>query len=324
MFRSSLPYILITTLILFSTSCKKDQLEWSKVERMESHTTARLNKVLFTENQTGFVVGGERFLQTIILRTTDGGKSWTALDFPEAGKGLYGINTDNFGNIYTIGYEGKLLVSSDNGQNWTFRQIQPWKEYKDIGFFKNGACLIIGGVSFNRGYIGHANSNADIQYYDSLNYEFNDLEIVNGTIAYICGYGVMQKSIDGGKTWEILNVQNDNFKAMHILNQNEIWLCGYRGTIFYSNDAGASWEKYRNGNDITKKAYQLLDILFIDSKNGWAVGEKGIVLLSTDGGKNWSEYENFTTESLRAIELMPDGNLLVAGDKGSLYKLYIQ
>ena len=59
---------------------------------------------------------------------------------------------------------------------------------------------------------------------------------------------------------------------------------GERGTILYSDDAGATWKQASVPVSVSLTALQ-----FADAKQGWAVGHQGVVLHSADGGATWSK-----------------------------------
>ncbi len=63
---------------------------------------------------------------------------------------------------------------------------------------------------------------------------------------------------------------------------NRYYAAGDRGHIIYSDDNGASWTQAKVPVRST-----LLDIFFINDKQGWAVGHEGVILHSSDGGANW-------------------------------------
>ncbi|CAN7352762.1 YCF48-related protein [Pseudoduganella sp. LjRoot289] len=58
---------------------------------------------------------------------------------------------------------------------------------------------------------------------------------------------------------------------------------GERGTILYSDDAGASWRQAS-----VPVSVSLTALRFVDAKLGWAVGHQGVVLHSADGGATWA------------------------------------
>lgn len=67
--------------------------------------------------------------------------------------------------------------------------------------------------------------------------------------------------------------------------------------------------------------YNLLGIAFKDGQNGWAVCDDGKLIRTDDAGNHWEEYDRFTTSALRSIAICPNGDLLVAGDNGGIYRI---
>lgn len=316
----------IRLLFLFTTfslavliSCKKDTLKFSKIEKLDSHTQDNLTAITF-EGNNGYICGGIRFDNACILTSNDGGNTWKYTNLPQAGKILNGITVNHQGHIYACGVDGKLVWSEDKGISWKFSQLGNWQPYKEIAFSSKGNIIGLIGVSYNSGGIGYIDNNGSLIRWDSVGVEYNDIEMI-GTTGYISGYGVILKSTNDGTSWDILDVKNDNFTAIHVVNENEVWACGSGGSILHTNDGGVKWEILRNGNDLTKARYYLRDIIFINAKEGWAVGDNGLVIYTDDAGKHWMEYERFSSEMLRSIALLEDGGLLVCGDNGSLYKL---
>lgn len=308
----------ITSCLLLA-ACKKDLLHYKAVQQLNSNTKVRLNSILFINDSTGFIAGGERFASSIILYTNDGGNTWAVDSFPDAGKELFGISQAPNGNLYSCGYDGKLLYSENGGQQWTFKQLT-YDPFKKVVFPSVGKGLVIGGISFLAGYMVHINGQGDITQWDSLGYELNDIVMLNSHTGFISGYGAMQRTDDGGNTWHYLDIKGDNFTSIAVYH-DDIWVCGYNGSILHSSDMGTTWERQRNGNDVSQASYHLSAILFKDAMNGWAVGEKGLVIYTDDGGKHWASYDSFTSEDLRCISFAPAGNILVAGDNGTLYSL---
>lgn len=314
----------ITTLILILTiaccSCKKDLLHWQSVQKLESGTTHRLCNMLFVNDTLGFVTGGERFFDADILTTRDGGKTFTYRTFPEAGKTLFGITKAPNGTLYVIGFDGKLMVSKDNGNTWVYHQVD-YCPYKSVAVDKEGHLLIVGGISFDQGYIFRAYEDGGRITWDTTYYELNKVVLLPDGTGFMCGYGIVLHTTDDGKTWQIQSPENDNFSSMDVRSPNEVWMCGYNGSIYHTRSAGRDWDKKRNGNDFTKPRYHLRDILFTDDMNGYAVGENGAVIYTDDGGDHWMEFDRFTTQHLNKITLCPNGSLLVCGDGGALYRV---
>ncbi len=311
---------LFATITLLA-ACRKDMLHWQQVEKIETFTnTDRLNKIYFINDSVGFVIGGVRFDHSTILRTEDGGNTWSSTNVADAPKELFGITQIPAGDIYCIGFDGKLIKSADQGKSWNLRQLW-YLPYKDLAFFDNNKGMVVGGVSFNQGYTTNIGTDGSYGQFDSVGYEMNDIEMVNAQTGFISAHGAVLRTDDSGRTWQITEVVNDNYTAIHAFG-NQIWTCGYNGSIYRSSDAGKSWKRMRNGNDLTKPRYRLNDISFTDPQTGYAVGEHGLLIYTDDGGNHWMEYDRFTDNALRCVIATGGGGLLVCGDNSSLYRVF--
>lgn len=308
-------------LIVFLFSCKKDRLNWQQVEKLESHTTSRLNRIIWIDDKICIVSGGEKFQKAEILRSADMGQTWTLSDHPEAGKGLYGFDRSRWGKLYMTGFDAKLLYSTNNGASWQFHQISTWKNYVALSFATEDKCFLISKAAYIEGSIDQMDKDFNVVKSKGFDFALNDIHMVDEQTGYVAAYGAVLKTEDGGDNWKFQPAENDNFLGMQVVSANEVWVCGYNGSIFHTTDGGANWAKSRNGNDITIPRYRLQDILFTDAHHGYAIGEKGLVIYTDDGGNHWMEYKKFTDHSLLDIAVCPDGKLLVCGENGSLYRL---
>jgi uncharacterized protein (DUF4415 family) len=52
--------------------------------------------------------------------------------------------------------------------------------------------------------------------------------------------GVLQRSLDGGQTWQIL-LRSDHPLLSYASRDTDVWAGGKAGTLFHSSDAGLSW-----------------------------------------------------------------------------------
>ena len=82
------------------------------------------------------------------------------------------------------------------------------------------------------------------------------------------------------ETWKLPNAS-----LFGVASSGEnVWACGYWGTILRSTDSGKTWMQ-----PDSPTAETLYSISFADAQNGWAVGASGTILRSTDGGTTWSK-----------------------------------
>ena len=315
-----LNFFLLVLLALLADSCKKDVLHWQKVQQLSSGTTNRLNHVRFLNDSTCIIAGGEHFASAEVLLSADGGYTWNFNSYPQAGKGLYGMGVSPDGTIYLTGSDGVVLHSKDNGSSFQFDRILDWEYYVGGSFVTPDSGVFISTHLNEAGSITKVDAGFKVTAKKTFNFGLNDIYMTSPMVGYVVGYGAIMKTTDGWNTWSYLAPNDDKFMAMDI-HGDEIWLCGYAGCVYHTIDAGEHWKKLRNGNDLALIHYRMQDIVFKTTKKGWAVCDDGKVVYTEDGGTHWMEYDRFTTYSLRSIALCPNGDLLVAGDNGSIFRL---
>lgn len=316
-------YALAALFILPVASCKKDLLHWHSVQLLPSHTTTRLNNIRFLGNNICIISGGIQYDQSEILRSTDGGYTFTAFSDQDAPKEMFGMGVSANGTMYLCGVDGDVLHSRDSGNTWQFSRIGDWLGYVG-GFFPSADTGIFASTILQRQCtITRVDSNYRIIDEQTHLFGVNNIYPAGARTSYLIGYGTVMITTDNGNTWNFQDVEGDNFMGMDIHGQ-EMWLCGYNGSIFHTTNGGSSWQRLRNGNDITIPRYNLLGIVFKDSQNGWAVCDDGKVIHTDDAGNHWEEYDRFTTSALRSIVICPNGDLLAAGDNGGIYRITAQ
>lgn len=314
--------ILIASLFASLSACKKDTLHWGKIVHLESHTSARLNNIKFV-NGIGVIAGGEKYLSAEILTSADGGNTWTHTTNPDAGKGMYGLGTSPSNKIYLSGFDGKVISTGTSFTAWAVHQVPDWRYYVALTFPTDETGILVATAAQENGTIVRVNNNFQIIDTTSYGFGLNDVAFTSASTGYIAAYGVVLKTTDTGRTWQLLNVKHDNFKSVYCIDADNIWVCGAEGSIYHSADAGNTWKRSRNGGLLTQEKYRLNDIVFKDNANGWAVGEKGLVIATRDGGKTWNKYNPITESAFLSVAMAPDGNLVVTGEKGALYKLFL-
>lgn len=306
--------------IIFFNSCKKDLLHWQKVQQLNSNTTATLNNVRFMGGNICIAAGGSTFYQSDIVRSTDGGYTWSAYSNTSAPKEMYGMGISPYGIIYLCGIDGDVLYSKDSGNTWKFNRIGDWLVYRGGYFPSPDTGIFVSTILQRQCTITRIDSNFKILDEKTHLFGVNNIYPAGQRTSYLIGYGTVMKTTDNGNTWNFQDVAGDNFMAMDIHGE-EIWMCGYNGSIFHTTNGGNNWQQMRNGDDVTLPRYNLLGIVFKDALNGWAVCDDGKVIRTDDAGNHWMEYDRFTTSALRSIAICPNGDLIVAGDNGNLFRI---
>lgn len=311
----------VSFFLLFGlVSCKKDTLSPIHLTKIETHTTDILHAAQLLNDSEMIVVGGDRFLRSCILRSKDSGYTYQLATSTNIPKAIYGVSKGVNNCIWAMAFDAKLVKSYDRIY-WNYLQINNWQAYKKVIQLKSNLLLAIGGVSFDQGIISTLDSNGTITKNTLYNFECNELKDLGDGNLLVAGYGVFMKSSDYGHTWETQSIKNDNFKSISAINGNEYYTCGYNGSIYHTSDGGNHWECLRNGNDLRLKNYHLLAIHFINNKKGYVAGEDGIVLYTSDGGHTWKPIDGFPKSTFRFISPCSNGDLLIGGDYGTLFRM---
>jgi photosystem II stability/assembly factor-like uncharacterized protein len=101
--------------------------------------------------------------------------------------------------------------------------------------------------------------------------------------------GRVQRSTDGGKTFEQIKVAHGiKFRAIAALG-NEVWAGGAHGALFHSADGGATWNRTGinfEGNTITET---ITGIQLHDPQHLTVTTASGSQWFSEDGGQHWRQ-----------------------------------
>lgn len=240
-----------------------------------------------------------------IIKSTDGGNSWTQQSCPVV-KNLTSLSFTDRQNGWIVG-NNTILKTENGGENWVdcTRGLKTG-DLKSV-FFVNKDVGYAGGrttglgvespdnfIRIDHGNVSTLNTVKDI-YISSL--YFSDT---------LVGYCVgnwdrdvrVSKTTDGGKIWNVclaLGNQLNNIydvTSTHFINSSVGWVAGYdrstnnAGFIIKTIDAGANWVKQAFGyNSHGFTLGEIHSIFFIDSLTGWAAG--GGIYLSSNGGNSW-------------------------------------
>jgi hypothetical protein len=99
--------------------------------------------------------------------------------------------------------------------------------------------------------------------------------------------GVVQRSLDSGKTWQPVPVaQNVVFRAISATG-SEIWAGGNGGALFHSKDSGGTWSRIEPAAAGQKLQADITRIDFTDPRNGTVSAANGEIWATADGGATW-------------------------------------
>lgn len=276
--------------------------------RVDSPTEVSLRGVSAVNENVVWAGGAEGTL----LRSTDGGQSFTRLHIPHSEemefRDLEAFD-DQTCSVMVAGQPARFYHTSDGGKNWKIAYEHP----SDKAFF-----------------------DAMAYWDDQRGIAFSDA--VDGRL-------VIVSTENGGRTWTLhspedsprISADEHGYAAsgtcLTVGENGEVWigLGGPSATensrVFYSTDFGKHW---KDGTSTLRgsESAGVFSLHFLDSRRGIAVGgdyrettsAKSVLSLTDDGGKTWYTPEDHLLRGFRScIAEYPDGDnrlLICCGPDG--------
>lgn len=320
---TKLTYLLGILLFLYLfISCKKDETNIS-VETISFPLNIDLFSIHFIDDQNGFVCGGIKSESGYIFKTENGGISWE--EIYSSDKFLKDISFFNSDIGYACGDSILILKTKDGGNSW-FEMEYPWipppnyiLPLNHIEIINDSIVYITGGGEFAKGLIFRTRNWGWWWEFNLFDNELSDSYFKTNDNGIFCGYGIMTKTIDGGRNFQTIDITGDYYTAMHFLNDNTGFACGYNGGVYKTTDSGDSWKKIHRTNFAGKRVHYN-DITFMDAQNGIIIGNNGEALITKNGGDKWQTTTSFTSENLLSVFSSNNGFVWITAENGSLFK----
>jgi photosystem II stability/assembly factor-like uncharacterized protein len=152
------------------------------------------------------------------------------------------------------------------------------------------------------------------------NVGLNDIESIfflNPDTGWICGYGFVSRTYDGGSTWIPVNPpgQNDVYNDIYFTTSSTGFLSGEYGELFYSVDGGDSWTLKTTGTD-----ENLHEIFFVSDQIGFVTADNGDIIKTINGGLTWNSYYTGVDEDLYSAWFLNENTGYIGGYWGTMLK----
>lgn len=290
---------------------------WAEVALMEN---TYISKAFFINNNTGWAAGGSGS----VLKTTDGGLSWTQLDtgVNHADALLLDIHFRNEQFGMAAGMDGTVLRTTNGGATWEPGQNFPESTFNSVRITSDNRVFLTGESGL------WVSNNGGSGFVNLMQTEHSSLQFLNENTGYVLrknnwlNYN-LYKTTDGGNSWVLHNDSpNDNryagFAQYFVLAENMLWKTqeNFDSSLYRTSNSGASWQRLThdrnlsfhargNGawvttnlhNDVLRTqnggsswSYAQLPatgtLYFRDALNGWLNSNEG-VYRTQDGGGSW-------------------------------------
>jgi photosystem II stability/assembly factor-like uncharacterized protein len=225
-------------------------------------TNLPLYDLCFVNGNTGFAIGGQSGTSdnnsivpgSVVLKTEDGGITWTKQIVPYHWSELHSVSFVNPETGFAVGL-GLLIKTTDGGKNWKEFTID-YKGYITKVYFVNSKTGFITGLSGN---LFRTSDGGDTWTKIPLNTTVHlyDICFVNEKVGYCGSDPHVFKTTDSGKTWKSLESSATGYSQIHFSTENYGFTIGkghytggdwgtYTTMLTETKDGGMSWTNYDN------------------------------------------------------------------------------
>jgi photosystem II stability/assembly factor-like uncharacterized protein len=265
-------------------------------------TGIALRGVYFVTPEIGWVCGGN-----VVLKTINGGTTWTNLTTGTSEIVFYGLNFINENVGWLVGSRGETLKTTNGGTTWT--PVNTTTAHADVGHFwgisfcdaNNGLAVGNSGRVFKT-----TNGGKNWEQVNSgVSVDLNDVFYISSTTAVAVG-GAQNiiRTTNSGDTWALVHEGSGSLTDVHFPDSNNGWAVGTAGALRRSSNGGGTWTPFSH-TPITPTNYW--GVHFISSTTGWIVGDGGLVCRTTNGTAttpSWTTQTSNTTADLKGVHFI--------------------
>ena len=280
--------------------------------------------VCFVNSEVGWAVGKAN----TILRTRDGGKTWTrAVERQE--QGGYEFTDVVFSSVNEgwIRARGTLLHTSDGGESWS--PAAHLRRDLDMGF---GSGSVVGSTRFQihvpttgSGVFRTDDGGATwIRVGELPRNAYERIFFIDEQHGWVIA-DFQEKSIgfttDGGKTWDFVNEKVSNRSPqIKFVNPTTGWAFGQDGsTLLASVDGGHIWKRQYTG---IPSYHPLHGMVFLNEREGFIAAEDKVIH-TTNGGGAWQTVGTFPPSTVYALSFPDSSHGWVVGKNGYISHYHV-
>ena len=275
--------------------------QWTFKNPSNIAVNSYLTSVFLTGPSVGYVVGSYNNIG-LLLKTTDGGDTWTNNSIASGTSTFQSIFFAHLDTGYVAGNSlsgGVMFKTTDGGNTWNALPTIPGAVFslqENLQFINPSTGFVNGshGSVFRTTDGGSTWSSIKNAAGASSIYGMSFTSSDTGYVVGTNPYGGINKTTDGGANWVTQSHPTTTaLNSCSFINANIGCAVGNAGTILKTTDGGVNWIQQTSGT-----IEKLKDVYFIDALNGVIVGDNGTILKTNDGGTNWYMQSSNTTADL--------------------------
>ncbi|MEW6554600.1 MAG: YCF48-related protein [Actinomycetota bacterium] len=274
-----------------------------------------------------------------LLRSVDGGGSWVRSDTVWTRETLSGVCAVDARGAWTVGTAGTILRTFNGGRTWVEQSSHVNKTLSSVDAADSSTAWAVGDE-------GTIVKTADYgttwtPQVSGTDADLNRVAAVSGSEAWACGSdqdnGFVLHTVDGGGTWTAdLELAGASVSAITTMGGAMVWFGAveeagglFKGYIYRSEDAGASWSRRELAPPVPIQHVSCVeDIKPIDENLCLALVTTVAALdsfeylyKSTDGGESWKlvDVRVSANGNLFRMATVDGENIWACGARGDAY-----
>jgi len=251
-------------------------LTWDYPNNYATQVHENLYECEFFDANTGLAGGGYGTL----IRTADGGASWTAIESPMAlatNKHVNSIHVFDATTAFAGGSSGYLMKTTDGGLTWTDTKVNSSTVYDIWALDANTVLASESSGKFCYGVFDASGAVVtDSLIFDVGGNSMRAVEVRNNVVLVPASSGKIFRTTTSELDTLIdvfTDPDGDDLYDVEFVNDTLVYVVGEAGKIYRSDDAGLTWTA-----EVNPSAETLQKVRFQNNKL-WAVGKGGTILL---------------------------------------------
>lgn len=300
-------------------------INWVKKNQSLATVYDRVRGAYFKNNLEGVGVGSDGFSKAFIVKTSDGGETWTpgVLDY------AFGLQTlAGYGDfLFALGTSSHFIYSTDFGNTWEFIAKKPPASINSIKFLNGKGYAVSRNGDFYFSDDGTGNS-WEFRSNSGKNNAGAMVVLPNNKIFILKESRHIVKSENFGQSWETVNAPaNPNARNLvggmdfGDLNNGYAWFSQNDYGNYYvlkTNDGGNTWAEIKF---FAGPGYISGDVVAFDADNVVLLGPDTWTQRTTDGGTTWEPAvlnnfpPNFSTRDFEGAAKIDANRAIAIGER---------
>ncbi len=255
--------------------------------------------------------------QAKLLRTTDGGRTWSTMDFPDTH--VYAFVSDPETRVLAAVTADAIVLSRDGGRTWSsFAAPMSGDELLDAGIGDGNLYLSSSRSVWSVGGILDGVPDGSTQVYESIDPTFRGMVADDELVGVLDFDNRLVGSRDGGQTWDVLHQFPSSGPWSIMMRRGTIMVGTFQANNFVSRDHGVTW------TNVPRPLRGPVEVDFTpwaDDSLLFAAEGGGLMRTGADG----SDPARLGVQGLTAYDVAvsqrPDGSpVLLAGTDSDVYR----